>query len=56
MAKEELTETRREIERVTDELNKVTEEQTQIEGKVRDIKVELVECLFVCLSVCYLRK
>ena len=33
------------MERVKDELHKVKEEQTQIERKLRDIKVELVECL-----------
>jgi len=45
MAKEGFTETQREIERVKDDLNKVKEEQTQTEGKVRDINVELVECV-----------
>ena len=34
-----------EIAQVKDKLNRVKEEQTQLEGKVRDIKVELVECL-----------
>jgi len=33
------------MERVKDELHEVKEEQTQIEGKVKDIKIELVECL-----------
>ena len=41
----EVTGTQREMERVRDKLHKVKEEQTQIEGKVKDIKIELVECL-----------
>ena len=33
------------MERVNEKLHKVKEEQTQIEGKVKDINIELVECL-----------
>ena len=45
MSKEELVETQGEIGQVRDELNKVKDEQARMEGKVKDIKTELVECI-----------
>ena len=44
-AKSELVETQGEIGQVRDDLEKVKDGQARIEGKIRDIKTELVECI-----------